>query len=246
MVVNILDDNFATIVQAVKEGRRIYANIHKFVIHLMAGNIAEAIVLVVAIVIGFNPPLSSIQILWLNMVTNTPPAMALGLEPAPSKIMDQKYRPVTARIFTLGTIIDISYYGSLMGGICLLVFYLMHYPLEQSLSHAQVTTYVTLTMLLMVHAYNCRDQYDPFWTHGVIWRVWLHGSLVLGYVALLVTLVIPFVREDIFRQTSIQWIGWVFVVGGIVAFLGLSEVYKFGRRRIRARKFKAKTKRINE
>jgi Na+-exporting ATPase len=122
-LLNVVDDNFATIVTAVAEGRRIFANIQKFVVHLMSGNISEIIALIIGLAYidqdGTSVyPMSPVQILFLNMVTSSIPAMALGIEKARPDIMKKPPRAsksAVAAVFTQEVVMDLSYYGTVMG-----------------------------------------------------------------------------------------------------------------------------------
>jgi potassium/sodium efflux P-type ATPase len=111
----LLDDAFETIVVAVEEGRRIFANIRKYIIFYLAGNVAEGFVMVAGVAFGLGPPLIPIQILWTNLITGTPPAMALSVQPATPDLMDAEHRPPSERLFNLETIVDLFVYGLMMG-----------------------------------------------------------------------------------------------------------------------------------
>lgn len=237
----LTDDNFSTIVVAIEEGRRIFANIRKFIIHLLAGNIAEGIILVIGVLAGFYPPMNPLMILWVNMVTGTPAALALGIEPAPKKIMDKHYRPVNEGLFTTETIIDISFYGFIMGIISLGSFIVMDERInegrtsptdgERTVRTSQTIAFISLTSLLLVHAYNCRVLREPFYRHGFHKRIWLHVAVLFGFGTVLAAVYIPGLKDSVFKTEDPQGDGWIIALVGTVIFLFLSECYKFGKRR---------------
>lgn len=222
----LTDDDFSTVVRAIEEGRRIFANIRRFIVHLMAGNVAEGIILVLGICVGLDPPLNPLQILWINLITGTPPAMVLSVQPASRDLMNKKSRPVDEGLFTKGTLMDIMFYGVLMGALSLGSFVCMVYTFDADLKEAQATTYITLTMLLLAHAYNCRRLHRSMFGKQV-WKAYgFHLSFLFGIGSVCFTLYVPKVNDLIFHSVAPGRWAWVLGIGSAVAFVVLSELYK--------------------
>jgi len=222
----LTDDDFSTVVRAIEEGRRIFANIRRFIVHLMAGNVAEGIILVLGICVGLDPPLNPLQILWINLVTGTPPAMVLSVQPASRDLMNKRSRPVDEGLFTKGTLMDIVFYGVLMGALSLGSFVTMVYAFDADLKEAQATTYITLTMLLLAHAYNCRRLRRSMFGKQM-WKAYgFHLSFLFGIGSVCFTLYVPKVNDLIFHSVAPGRWAWVLAIGSVVAFVVLSELYK--------------------
>lgn len=229
----LTDDDFSTILRAIAEGRRIFANIRKFVVHLLAGNVAEAITLIIGVLVGFHPPIGPLQILWVNLITGTPPAIALGIEPASKDLMDQRKRPIGEALFTTLTIVDIFYYGTVMGALTLGNFVIMEQAFDEDVESAQATSYVTLTLLLLIHAYNCRRLKNSMFTHG-FWKAWtFHLSFILGIGTVTLTLYIPGINDVVFHQGEPGYWGWMLGISAALVFVLASELYKPCRRFVR-------------
>ncbi|KAG0042632.1 hypothetical protein BGZ83_000241 [Gryganskiella cystojenkinii] len=251
----LTDDNFATIVKAVAEGRRMFANIQKFVQHLMAANVAEIVVLVVALAFKDKDghavfPMSAVQILFLNMVTSSPPAMGLGLEPASESNMQEPPRSAKQGLFSYEIIMDTAVYGLGMGALsfsayCGVLFGFNHGDLGQNCNQAyseqcsgvfkaRATAYASLTFLLLAHAVNCRSLRESGWS----WKrlktlkdnkmLWM--GMVLGSLLVFPILYIPGLNHNVFKHTGLTY-EWAIVFVLLILFIGLSDLYKFIKRR---------------
>jgi potassium/sodium efflux P-type ATPase len=230
----LTDDNFATIVRAVSEGRRIFANIQKFILHLMSGNVAEIIALIIGLAYRDTNnqsvyPMSPVQILFLNMVTSSPPAMGLGMEPPTPDLMQEPPRDPSkpgSGLFTKEAIVDILYYGSWMGILTLVnwstVLYIPpnmqatnnnplgskcnetpkeggdYYPGCEVVFRARSASFVTLTLLLFIHAYNCRSMRGSLFTDPYLGgfaalktNMFLLWSVIGGTLATILSVYIP-------------------------------------------------------
>ncbi|KAL6055186.1 potassium/sodium eff [Balamuthia mandrillaris] len=229
----LTDDDFSTIVEAIAEGRRIFANIRKFVIHLLVSNIAEAIVLVVGILATLDPPIGPLQVLWLNLVTGPPAAMALGVEPASKDLMDKYKRPIGEPLFTTGTLFDLAVYGLMMGALTISTFIIMRFAYDEDLDTSQATTYVTLTLLLLIHAYNCRRLKNSMFGKGFIkaWR--FHLAFLFGMSSVAFTLYTPGINDKVFHQGQPGGWGWLYSGLAAIVFVIGSEAYKVVRKAIR-------------
>ncbi|KAF9210397.1 Na+ ATPase [Podila verticillata] len=252
----LTDDNFATIVQAVAEGRRIFANIQKFVQHLMSANVAEILVLVVGLAIKDKDghalfPMSAVEILFLNMVTSSPPAMGLGLEPASESNMQEPPRSAKQGLFSWEVVMDTFVYGLAMGILSFASFIIVLFgfnegPLigsecNQSWSEgcngvfrSRATAYACLTMLLLCHAINCRALRSSGWSFKALKTLehnrmlWL--SIIIGALLCFPVIYIPGLNHDVFKHSALGK-EWGLVAASVVLFIGFAELYKFIKRR---------------
>lgn len=156
----LTDDNFATIVDAVKEGRGIYANIKKVVGFLLGTNIGEVIVVFTAMLIWQLTPLLSMQLLWINLVTDSLPAIALGMEPVEKDIMNSKPKPKNEGLFAHGFGAQIVLQGFMFGGLALLSFFLGLSAV--GLEAGQTMAFITLSLSQVVQAFNMRSSHSLF------------------------------------------------------------------------------------
>jgi len=159
----LLDDNFATIVGAVREGRRIYDNIRKFVRFVMAGNAGEIWTIFLAPFLGLPIPLTPIQILWVNFVTDGLPGLALAGEPAEPDVMRRPPRPRSETIFAHGVWQHIVWAGLLIGGVSL---WACHWAIESG-AHPQTMTFTVLTFAQLAHVLAIRSERESLFTIGV-------------------------------------------------------------------------------
>ncbi|MBQ8394594.1 MAG: cation-translocating P-type ATPase [Clostridia bacterium] len=157
----LADDNFATIVGAVEEGRRIYDNIRKAIQFLLASNMSEVIAIFVATLMGFTI-LQPVHLLWINLVTDTFPALALGMEEAEADVMKRKPRDSKAGVFAGGLAVDILYQGFLVAALVLLSYFLGYYWLGANSAnpagHGTTMAFLTMSMAEIFHSFNMRSQ----------------------------------------------------------------------------------------
>ncbi|KAF9356183.1 Na+ ATPase [Mortierella sp. AD094] len=252
----LTDDNFATIVQAVAEGRRMFANIQKFVQHLMSANVAEIVVLIVGLSFKDNDgnavfPMSAVEILFLNMITSSPPAMGLGLEPPSPSNMREPPRSAKQGLFSFEVVMDTFIYGLAMGGLsfasfCIVVFGFndgnlgsdcnSHYSETcDGVYKARATAYSCLTLLILAHAVNCRALREPGWTRKHLatlkYNKMLWLSIVIGALLVFPVVYIPTLNHSVFKHTSLSY-EWGFVVADVIVFIIFAEIYKFIKRRV--------------
>lgn len=182
----LMDDNFATIVFAVKEGRGIYANLKKVIGYLLGTNIGEVLTVFVSMLIWHKSPLISMQLLWINLVTDSLPAIALGMEPVENDVMDQKPKAKNEGIFAHGFGTRIILQGFMFGALTILSFWL-----GQTLTHtvrgAETMTFITLSLSQVVQAFNMRSNHSLF-RIGVFTNPKLNKAALIS--VLLVALVI--------------------------------------------------------
>ncbi|WP_147532017.1 calcium-translocating P-type ATPase, SERCA-type [Bacillus marasmi] len=157
----LLDDNFATIKTAIKEGRNIYENIRKFVRYLLASNVGEILVMLFAMLMGLPLPLVPIQILWVNLVTDGLPAMALGLDQPEGDVMKRKPRSPREGVFARGLGWKVISRGFLIGVVTLAAF-MTTYRNPDDLAYAQTVAFAALVMAQLIHVFDCRSEKSVF------------------------------------------------------------------------------------
>lgn len=213
------DDNFSTIVAAVEEGRNIYDNIRKFIRYLLASNVGEILVMFFAMLLGLPLPLVPIQILWVNLVTDGLPAMALGVDPAEKDTMDQKPRSKNEQIFARGLGWKIVSRGVLIGLTTLGAFWLTLREQPDDLVHAQTVAFATLVMAQLIHVFDCRSEHSVF-HRNPLENKYLVLSVLSSLLLVLFVIYIDFL-QPIFKTTDLTLRDWslVFVAAGIPTFV---------------------------
>lgn len=198
----LLDDNFATIVAAVREGRRIYDNIRKFVRYAMTGNSAEVMTLALAPLLGLPMPLLPIHILWVNLVTDGLPGLALAAEPAERGIMQRPPRPPKESLFAHGMGWHIIWVGLLLTACCLgLQHWAIHHGNDSNHAHWQTMVFTILTLGQMAHVLAIRSETESLLTQGLRSNLPLLGAVVLTFVLQMATIYLPFLHPIFKTQT---------------------------------------------
>jgi Ca2+-transporting ATPase len=187
----LLDDNFATIVKAVREGRRIYDNIRKFVRYAMTGNSGEIWTIALAPLFLLPIPLLPIHILWVNLVTDGLPGLALAAEPAERGIMRRPPRPPTESIFAHGMWQHILGVGLLLGGLCLGI---QAWALATGHAHWQTMVFTVLTLGQMAHVMAIRSETQALWRLGLTSNRPLLGAVLLTFALQMATIYVPFLN----------------------------------------------------
>ena len=201
----LADDNFVTIVEAVKQGRNIYDNIRKAIHFLIATNIGEIVVILLGIILGFKSPLLAIQLLWVNLVTDSLPAIAIGLEPPEENIM--RRRPVNSKksIFSDGLWGKIIVEGLMIGILTLVAFSIgnKYYNLETGRTMA----FISIGLLELVHSFNIKSEKSILKTN-IFENKFLILSFILGVFVQTIVVIIPTLASifDLVSLNSTQWI----------------------------------------
>ncbi|MEH7305913.1 calcium-translocating P-type ATPase, SERCA-type [Neobacillus drentensis] len=207
----LLDDNFATIKAAIVEGRNIYENIRKFVRYLLASNVGEILVMLFAMILALPLPLIPIQILWVNLVTDGLPAMALGLDRPEENVMKRKPRSPDEGVFSRGLGWKVVSRGFLIGIVTLLSFIVVYHNDPAKLQYAQTVAFATLVMAQLIHVFDCRSEKsvlsrNPFGNQYLVWAV--ISSLALMFVVIYYQPLQP-----IFHTLPIAAKDWLLIVG---------------------------------
>lgn len=189
----LTDDNFATIVDAVKEGRGIYANIRKVVGFLLGTNIGEVITVFVAMLLWHETPLLSMQLLWINLVTDSLPAIALGMEPVESDVMERKPKPKSEGLFAGGLGVRVVLMGAMFAVLSLVGFFLGK-TLGGSIRHGQTMAFMVLAMSQVLQAYHMRSEKSLF-KIGPFGNGKLNGAALISLLLVCFVLFVPGVQN---------------------------------------------------
>ena len=225
----LVDDNFATIVSAVKEGRIIFTNIRKTILFLLSCNIGEIITLFTATALGWIEPLIPIQILWINLITDTLPALALGIDTVEEDIMQQEPRNPRAGIFSEGLGIRIALGGIMIGGLSLLAYVT---GLKYGIMTARTQTFIVLSLSQVVHAYNVRSEIKPLSKVGVFSNKYLTIASAVSVLLQLVVILVPFLRQ-VFKVSLLTESQWIEVAVLSLMPVVIGEIVKAGVRLVR-------------
>ncbi|NLD48184.1 MAG: calcium-translocating P-type ATPase, SERCA-type [Clostridiaceae bacterium] len=219
------DDNFATIVLAVREGRKIYSNIRKSIQFLLSANMSEVITLFIATMLNWEI-LSPIHILWINLVTDAFPALALGVEREEKDIMKQKPRKSEKSFFADGIGVSVIYQGLVLGLVTLGVFQLgtAMFPSEDNII-ARTMAFAVLGIIQLTHSMNVRSNEKSLFSIGLFTNMYLIGAVILSLLLQLIVIVVPFLNT-IFKVTQIGLQQWLIVLAASIIVIPIVEAVK--------------------
>lgn len=220
----LADDNFETIVVAVEEGRKVFANIQKAVQYLLSANFGEVMTMFVATMAGWSI-LEPIHILWINLVTDVFPAIALGLEEAEADIMNHPPRGKSSNFLSNGVLPSIFYQGFFEGGITLFVFWYATHIANWGNPVGETMAFATLGLIQLFHAFNVKSVYKSLGTVGAFKNKLFNYAILVSAVMLLSVMVIPGLTTvfDVAILTAEQWL---FVVGAAFSIVPIVEIAK--------------------
>ena len=227
----LLDDNFATIVGAVREGRRIYDNIRKFVRYAMTGNSAEVLTLSAAPLFGLPMPLLPIHILWVNLVTDGLPGLALAAEPAERGIMRRPPRPPQESLFAQGLGWSIVRIGLLLAALCLGV---QHWAIQSGDTHWQTMVFTVLTLAQMALVLAIRSENDSLFTIGLFSNKPLLGAVLLTFALQMATIYVPWLNPIFKTQPLPAWELGLCIALAALVFVAVELEKAWRRHRARA------------
>jgi Ca2+-transporting ATPase len=231
----LADDNFATIVTAIAQGRNIYNNIRKTVVFLLTCNLGEVVTIFVAILIGWSAPLIATQLLWINLITDTFPAIALGMDPDNPDVMNEKPRDAKESFFAGGAGLHVIMGGLLIGTLTILAFCYGHYehgfsPFDDSvpentLDYARTMAFLVLVFCQLFYSLATRNSYKSIFRLGVFSNKYLIGAIVLGILLQMFILLVPITRNAFHLQMP-DLNAWIMIVlFGLVPLL-FNEIFK--------------------
>lgn len=225
----LADDNFATIIAAVKEGRKVFANIQKAIQYLLSANLGEVLTLLIMTMMNWSI-LAPVQILWINLVTDTFPAIALGVEPAEGDVMKHRPRGNQGSFLAHGVGFNIIYQGILEGLLTLGVYALgILYPVHQgsALIHADALTmaYITLGLIQLLHACNCKSLQGTIFKTGEFRNRYFNWAILSSTLLLAGTIFIP-TLNPIFHTTELDLAQWGIVIAAGLLMVLIVEIVK--------------------
>lgn len=230
------DDNFATIQAAIEEGRNIYENIRKFIRYLLASNVGEILVMLFAMILSLPLPLVPIQILWVNLVTDGLPAMALGVDSAEENVMKRPPRKSTEGIFARGLGWKIISRGIMIGGVSLLAFLFVYMENPDDLVRAQTVAFSTLVLAQLIHVFDCRSERsifhrNPFENMYLVWAV-------ISSILLLVVVIYFEPLQKVFHTTALTFREWLLIlVMSAIPTFALAGFSLFRKSQVKTKKY---------
>lgn len=207
----LMDDNFHTIKEAIREGRNIYENIRKFIRYLLTSNVGEIFVVLVAMLFAYPLPLVPVQILWVNLVTDGLPAMALGLDPPEKNVMEQKPRNPREGVFARGLGYKIITRGFLIGLVTLIAFIIAYDHQPENLTYARTIAFTTLVLAQLIYVFDCRSELGIF-ARNPLSNIYLILSVLSSLLLLLVVVYLEQL-QPIFHTTALSFSDWLLVIG---------------------------------
>ena len=207
----LTDDNFTTIVKAVEEGRNIFNNIKKSIVFLLSCNLGEVVALFVAILLNWPTPLQAIHILWVNLITDSFPALSLGVDPGDKGVMDLPPKAPNESLFAgrMGILLIIN--GILIGFTTLIAFVLGEKLYPDSLKHAQTMAFVVLSVSQLFYSLSMRNERKSIFQIGFFKNKWLLASIAFGILLQFAIITIPF-TANIFKVYSLSLYDWGIVI----------------------------------
>ena len=225
----LADDNFATIIIAVEEGRKIFSNIQKTIQYLLSANMAEVFTIFFATLFGWDV-LQPVHLLWINLVTDTLPAIALGVEPAEPGVMSHKPRGRKSNFFDGGVLEAIIYQGIFQTVLVLGIYgWALMFPEHAAnrMVHEDALTmaFATLGLIQLVHAFNVKSVYQSIFTVGAFKNRTFNWAIPVAFLLLMVTIVVPGFN-DLFHVSHLSVTQWLAVIIGSLLMVVLTEIVK--------------------
>lgn len=221
----LTDDNFTTIVSAVEEGRNIYNNIRKSIIFLLSCNLGEIVALFIAILFNFNPPLLPIHILWVNLITDSFPALSLGVDPKDSNVMEYPPRNPKESLFANHMGLFLGLNGVLIGAVTLAAFKIGEILYMNSLVHAQTLAFVVLSFSQLFFSLSMRSKEKSLFKIGLFTNKYLITSILLGVLIQFLIIIIPFFAQ-VFNVFTLNTRDWIIVTCiSLIPFI-VNELFK--------------------
>lgn len=208
----ITDDNFASIVSAVEEGRGIYDNIKKFIHYLLSCNAGEILVMFVSSLVGLPAPLLPIHILWVNLVTDGLPALALGVDPVAPDIMKQPPRKSTEAVVTKDRAILILVQGFFIAFCSLLAFVFVLFIEKEGIVRARTAAFIVLACSQLIHSFNCRSTTESLFKLGVFTNKKLILATAVSFLLQMAVVHLPFLQK-VFKTEALGVFDWFLVLG---------------------------------
>ncbi|CAD0130399.1 calcium-translocating P-type ATPase, PMCA-type [Streptococcus thermophilus] len=225
----LADDNFATIIVAVEEGRKVFSNIQKSIQYLLSANMAEVFIIFFATLFGWDV-LQPVHLLWINLVTDTLPAIALGVEPAEPGIMTHKPRGRQSNFFDGGVFGAIMYQGVFQTILVLAVYgwglvFPEHHTQAEIHADALTMAYATLGLIQLLHAFNVKSVYQSVFKVGLFRNKTFNWAIPVAFILLMATIVVPGFNS-LFHVSHLSFTQWLAVIVGSFLIVVLVEIVK--------------------
>ncbi|MBN1398278.1 MAG: HAD-IC family P-type ATPase, partial [Bacteroidetes bacterium] len=230
----LTDDNFASIVSAIEEGRSIFENIRKYLVFLLSGNIATVIAMIIALIFMMPLPLAAVQILFINFIMDGLIAIALGVEPPEPRIMHRKPRDIKEGILNSNTLWRIGRIGIVIAMVTIGT-YIWELSNGYSTQHAMTVFFATLVLSRLFNGFNCRSKEDPIYKLGLLTNMPLIYSSMLAVLLTIAVIYLPLLQEPL-GTISLSLREVTIALASSSTVLILSEFYKYIERRKVARK----------
>lgn len=214
----LADDNFSTIVKAIEEGRNIFNNIKKSIVFLLSCNLGEIMALFTAIILGWAPPLKPIHILWVNLITDTLPALSLGIDTGDPDVMKEKPRNTKQNLFAGNTGKFLISNGLLIGILTLAAFIIGNTLYPGSTQHAQTMAFVVLSVSQLFHSLNLRHSEKSIFKLGLFSNKYLLGSILIGIFLQVIVITVPSLAS-VFKVYPLSLRDWI-----VVSLLSITPV----------------------
>ena len=221
----LTDDNFATIVQAVKNGRNVYANIKKAIQFLLSGNFGAILAVLYASIAGLPVPFAPVHLLFINLLTDSLPAIALGLEPHSKKVMDEKPRPMNESILTKDFLTKIGTEGLCIGITTMIGFMIGLTGEGGNAVLASTMAFGTLCTARLVHGFNCKSDYPVIFSKRFWNNIYLIGAFLLGLVLITCVMTIP-ALDEVFKVQTLTFTQLLIVYGLALVNLPIIQLMK--------------------
>jgi len=222
----LTDDNYVSIVSAVEQGRVIYSNIRKFVYYLISCNMAEIMIIFLATLFGWPSPLTAIQLLWLNLVTDGAPALALGTEKGDPDIMTQPPRPPKENIINKYMRLGIVVQTIAITAVTLGAYYIGTIVDPQHIEYAETMAFVTLSCSELLRAFTARSEYYPIIKIGLFTNKWMNLAVVFSLVLIFAVVYIPGLN-GVFNTLPLGWAQWAEILPLLIVPSAAAEITKF-------------------
>lgn len=219
----LADDNFATIVKAVANGRNLYQNIKNSIRFLLSGNTAAILAVLYASLVGLAVPFAPVHLLFINLLTDSLPAIALGMEPHKSEVMNEKPRPVGESILTKDFLIGIALQGIVIAVVTIAAFYI---GLEVNVGTASTMAFATLCLSRLLHGFNCKGKEPVIFSKRLFDNIYLWGAFIAGLLLLNCVLLIPAIH-GIFAVTALSTNLLLTVYGLALLSLAVIQLFKW-------------------
>jgi Ca2+-transporting ATPase len=224
----LLDDNFATIVGAVEEGRIVFGNIKKYLMYLLSCNVGEIVLLAGAVLAGLPLPLSAVQILYVNLATDGLPALALAVDPPEIDLMQRKPRNPRIGIFTR-PVVTLLLVGGVWSALVIGALFIAELRTGRPVEEVMTLTFVSLVLIQFFNAYNCRSDRLSIVRRPFANR-WLNLAVFWELLLLTIIVYVPFFHEP-FGTRSLSWSDWALCVGLAATIVPVQELTKWMVRR---------------